>query len=36
MPDRWSTLTFYQRFESLVAFILTGVITLVILVASTV
>ena len=31
--DKWASLTFYQRFESLVAFVLTLVITLVILVA---
>jgi uncharacterized membrane protein (DUF373 family) len=31
--DKWASLTFYQRFESLAAFILTLVITLVILVA---
>ena len=31
--DKWASLTFYQRFESLTAFILTLVITLVILVA---
>lgn len=33
MIDRWSTQTFYQRFESIVALILTFMITLVIMVA---
>ena len=33
MGERWPTLTFYQRFESLIAFILTLIVTLVILVA---
>jgi len=33
MAERWSTLTLYQRFESLIAFVLTLIITLVILVA---
>jgi uncharacterized membrane protein (DUF373 family) len=31
--ERWPTLTLYQRFESLIAFILTLIVTLVILVA---
>ncbi|SFI88666.1 phosphate-starvation-inducible PsiE family protein [Nitrosomonas sp. Nm34] len=33
MIDQWSTQTFYQRFESIVALILTFMITLVIMVA---
>ena len=33
MGERWPTLTLYQRFESLITFILTLIVTLVILVA---
>ncbi len=34
LPKQWSIMTFYQRFESVVAFALTLLITLVILVAT--
>lgn len=33
MAERWPTLSFYQKFESVLAFVLTIIITLVILVA---
>jgi uncharacterized membrane protein (DUF373 family) len=33
MIERWPTLSFYQRFESVIAFVLTLIVTLIILVA---